>query len=141
MLKSPSSESSVANGAKILRACLQKGKYATRYSNIYDLKSGDIFLFPFPERDDQVKFNLASELKKGGHYYDMPQIHEQLAQPPRPLRANMERSSLDKYQPIPDKEPEVTAHVRAIGRTFCTIPCAATITRPKPGTRYPKTES
>ena len=26
---------------KILRACLQKGQYATKYFNIFDLKSGD----------------------------------------------------------------------------------------------------
>ena len=113
MLTLPSSKPTVANGAEILRACLQKGKYATKYSNIFDLKSGDIFLFPFPDRDDQVKFNLTAELKKGGHYYDIPEIHEQLAQAPRPLLACMEPSLLDKYQPIPDKEPQVTAHVRA----------------------------
>ena len=35
-------------------------------------------------------------------------------QAPRPLLANMEGSALDKYQPIPDKEPKVTAHVRAM---------------------------
>lgn len=109
-----SPEPTVANGAKILRACLQEGQYATKYFNIFDLKSGDIFLYPFPKRNDQVKFNLAAELKKGGHYYDMPQIHEQLTQAPRPLLANMERFLLDKYQPIPDKEPKVTAHVRAM---------------------------
>jgi hypothetical protein len=107
-------EPTVANGARILRACLQKGQYATKYFNIFDLKSGDIFLFPDPAQDDQVKFNLAAELKKGGHYYDMPQIHEQLTQAPQPLLANMEGSALDKYQPIPDKEPKVTAHVRAV---------------------------
>lgn len=104
----------VANGAKILRACLQKGQYATKYFNIFDLKTGDIFLYPFPKEDDQVKFNLAVELKKGGHYYDMPEIHKQLAEAPRPLLANMERFLLDKYKPIPDNEPQVTAHVRAM---------------------------
>jgi hypothetical protein len=113
MLTSQSSKPTVAGGVKILRACLQKGKYATRYSNIFDLKSGDIFLFPFPSRDDQVKLNLKAELKKGTHYYDIPKIHEQLAQPPRPLLASMESSLLDRYQPIPDKEPHLTAHVRA----------------------------
>ena len=114
MLTLRSSEPTITNGGEILRACLQKGKYATKYSNIFDLRSGDIFLFPFPDRDDQVKFNLEVELQKGGHYYDMAEIHEQLAQAPRPLLANMERSLLDKYQPIPDKEPKVTAHVRAM---------------------------
>jgi hypothetical protein len=114
MLNLPSSKATVASGAEILRACLQKGKYATKYSNIFDLKSGDIFLFPIPERNEPVKFNLQAELKKGAHYYDMPKIHEQLAQAPQPLLASMERAVLDKYQPIPDKEPQVTAHVRTV---------------------------
>ena len=93
---------------------MQKGQYATKYFNIFDLKSGDIFLFPAPAQDDEVKLNLAAELKKGAHYYDMPEIHEQLTQPPQALLANMEGSALDKYQPISDKEPKVTAHVRAM---------------------------
>jgi len=113
MLASPQ-EPTAANGFRILRACAQKGQYATKYSNVYDLKSGDIFLLPFPDRDDEVKFNLAVELKKGGHYYDMPQIHEQLAQAPRPLLANMKRLLLDEFKPIPDNEPKVTAHVQAM---------------------------
>ncbi|HTL57202.1 MAG TPA: hypothetical protein VL361_16080 [Candidatus Limnocylindrales bacterium] len=104
----------LSNAAKILKACLQKGKYATKYSNVFDLRSGDIFLYPFPERDDPVKLNLAAELAKGGHYYDMPQIREQLSQSPRPLLDNMERFLLEKYQPIPDREPKVTAHILAM---------------------------
>jgi hypothetical protein len=114
MLPSSPSKATVASGAEILRACLQKGKYATKYSNIFDLKSGDIFLYPFPERDNAVKFNLNVELKKGGHYYDIPEIDEQLVQAPRPLLAAMQQALLDKYQPIPDKEPQVTAHVRTV---------------------------
>jgi hypothetical protein len=106
------SEPTAANGFKILHDCRQTGEYATKYSNIYDLKSGDIFLYPLSERDGEVKFNLAAELKKGGHYYDMPQIKEQLAQAPRPLLLNMKRFPVDEYKPIPDKEPKVTAHLR-----------------------------
>jgi len=109
-----SSQATVANGAKILRTCMQKGMYATKYFNIFDLKTGDIFLYPFPEKDDEVKFNLKAELQKGGHYYDMPQIHEQLAEAPRPLLPNMERFLLDKYKAIQDKEPKMTAHVRSM---------------------------
>jgi hypothetical protein len=110
------SEPTVANGEKILRASLQKGQYATKYFNIFDLKSGDIFLYPSPDRDDHVKFNVAEELKKGGHYYDMPNLSKQLTQPMRPLLDDMERLRLDKYKPILDKEPEVTAHIRTMLR-------------------------
>ena len=59
-----------------------------------------------------MKFNLAGELKKGAHYFDMSQIHEQLTQAPRPLLENMQRSRLDECQAIPDQEPKVTAQVR-----------------------------
>jgi hypothetical protein len=108
------SAATVTNGFKILRDCRQSGTYATKYSNIYDLQTGDIYLDPFPDRDDEVKINLAAELKKGGHYYDMLQIHEQLAQAPRPLPPNMKRFPMDEFKPIPDKEPEVAVHLRAI---------------------------
>jgi hypothetical protein len=111
-----SPQPTIANGFKILRDCRQPGPYATEYSNIYDLKTGDIFLFPYPGRDDEVKFNLAVELKKGGHYYDMPKIQEQLTQAPQPLLLNMERFPVDKFKPIPDQEPKVTAHLRAMAQ-------------------------
>lgn len=104
----------VANGFKILRDCRQPGQYATKYSNIFDLKSGDIYLYPSPDSDDEVRFNLAAELKKGGHYYDMPRIHKEMAQAPRSLLLNMKRFPMDEFKPIPDKEPEVTSHLRAM---------------------------
>jgi hypothetical protein len=34
----------VAKGFEILSACVQKGHNATKYSNIFDLKTGEIFL-------------------------------------------------------------------------------------------------
>jgi hypothetical protein len=104
----------VANGFKILRDCRQTGQYTTRYSNIYDLKSGDIFLYPLQDRDDEVKLNLTAELEKGAHYYEMPQIQKQLAQAPLPLPARMGRFPMDELKPIPDKEPQVTAHLRTM---------------------------
>lgn len=78
-------KATIVNGFKILCACRQSGQYATQYSHIDDLKSGDVHLYPIPDSDDEVTFNLAAELKKGGHYYDMPTIHEEMAQAPRPL--------------------------------------------------------
>jgi len=109
-----SSEPTVANGAAILRACVQRGQFATKYSNVFDLKSGDIWLFPRGERKNEAKFNLPVELEKGGHYYDMPGIREQLAQAAlQPLVTNMKRFFMDAFPPIPDAEPKTTARLRA----------------------------
>jgi hypothetical protein len=104
----------VANGSRILRDCRQGGFHTTKYSNICDLKSGDMFLYPLPGRDDQVKLCLAEELKKGAHHYEMPQIREQLVQAPRPSPVNMRRFPLDEVKPILDQDPKVTAHLRAM---------------------------
>ena len=84
-----SSEPTVNNGVRILRACLQKGQNATRYFNILDVRSGEIYLFPFPDKDDEVQLSLGTELSQGRHYYDMAKIHEQLQRAPRPLPANI----------------------------------------------------
>jgi hypothetical protein len=87
------SEPTLTNATNILRACLQPGKSATRYFNVFDPKSGDIFLYPFPKKDIEVKLNLAAELSKGPHYYGMVKIQKQLKQAPRPLLDNMKRFS------------------------------------------------
>jgi len=68
----------VGNAAKILQAARQQGLYATKYSNVFDLKSGEIFLFRFPDHPDAAKLNLAAELKKGDHACDLSTIREQL---------------------------------------------------------------
>ena len=103
----PSSEPTVANGMKILRACIQP--LGTRYSNIFDLKTGDIFIFRPSEAE--MKLHLAAELKKGAHYYDIPQLGEQLKEAPRPL-ARMKRFVTEPFQAGPDPEPKVTAEFR-----------------------------
>jgi len=90
MLKT-NSEPTLANATNILRACLQPGKFATRYFNVFDPQSGDIFLYPFPKKDIEVRLNLAAELSKGPHYYDMVRIQKQLRKTPRPLLDNMKR--------------------------------------------------
>ena len=109
-------EPTVANGVSILKACLfpRAGQYATKYSNIYDLKFGDIYLFRLWEQSEEVKLNLDAELKKGAHYYDIPQISQQLTLAPMPLLDSMQRSSFTRLQPISDREPDLTEHLRAI---------------------------
>ena len=112
LAKSP--EPSLDAGAAILRACVQPGDGGTKYSNVFDLKAGEIVLFPDPRRDERITLHLATELAKGGHYYDIPRIREQLSGPPRPLLNNMKRFFLDEFSPIADAEPHVTERVQRL---------------------------
>lgn len=104
----------VAHGLSILRACVQKGENPTQYSNIFDLRSGDLHLFPSTRDEAGVPFNLAVELAKGAHYYDIPQLREQVGEPLRPLRQEMKRFPLDEFPPLPDQAPEVTSRIRRL---------------------------
>jgi hypothetical protein len=79
----------LASAAALLRAARQEGEHATKYSNVFDLKSGAIFLFRFPVA---VELNLAEELRKGGHFYDIPDIREQLTQKLKPLTDGMKKN-------------------------------------------------
>ena len=55
---------------------------------------------------------LAVWAANGGHYYDIPRIRLQTAQPPQPLLHNMQPAFLQEVRPIPDKEPAVTMRLR-----------------------------
>ncbi|MDX1952738.1 MAG: hypothetical protein SFY81_11195 [Verrucomicrobiota bacterium] len=88
------------NGLKILKSSRQKGTFGTKYSTIYDLHSGELFIYPVPGRKE-FRFNLHAELAKGPHYYDIPKLQQQLTQPPQPLLLNMQRLPLDTFTPLP----------------------------------------
>jgi hypothetical protein len=103
----------VARGIEILRECAQAGPTATKYSNIFDLNSGEINLFN-PGRKDGVKLNFSEELARGGHYYDIPELARQMKKPLQPLLRNMRRLPLDAYRTIPDHAPEITARIRGM---------------------------
>ncbi len=81
----------LANGMTLLRACKQPGKTSTKYANIFNVTTKDIILLPRPDLQTQVKLNLTSELSKGGHYYDLPRIEEQLKLAPKALLDCMKR--------------------------------------------------
>ncbi len=112
LIKEP--EPTVTNCASILRDCLQEGKYDTKYSNVFDLKSGDIYLYQFHQHVDSIRMNLVVELAKGGHYFDMVQIHRQFSMPLMHLLMNMNRLVIDDFPPVSDTEPKVTNHIRAV---------------------------
>ena len=71
------SRAEVENGAAILRAAMQTGEFATKYSNIFDLKTGEIFLYQFQFDEAPVRLVLADELSRGPHRFDMRELREQ----------------------------------------------------------------
>lgn len=71
-------------------------------------------VFADPLRNESVALSLATELAKGGHFYDVGRIREQLSSPTRPLLNNMKRFFLDEFSPIADAEPDVTARVHRL---------------------------
>jgi hypothetical protein len=79
----------LADAARLLEFTRQEGVNATRYSLVFDLKTCDIWLYRFPEQPDPVHFNLRRELDNGPHYYDIPELHDQLGQKLLPLTLEM----------------------------------------------------
>jgi hypothetical protein len=104
---------SVGNGKRILGAALQQGTYATKYSTVYDLKTGDISFLQF-SGGGEVSLNLEAELKKGPHYYEIPSLRKQLAEDPRPLRNEMKRFLLDEFKPVKKADSVQVARVRRL---------------------------
>jgi len=102
----------VNEGAQILRQCVAPGDGGTKYSNSYDLKTGDIVFYNFDNQNENTKLNLIEELKKGGHYYETSQIVIQTQQPIRPLVLNMNRHILFINKPLADQEPEFTKKIK-----------------------------
>jgi hypothetical protein len=105
---------SMNEGAEILRQCVVPGNGGTKYSNSYDLKTGEIVFYGFANPNEITKFNLSEELKKGGHYYETSNISNQVHQPVMPLTLNMHRHILTMYKPLLNQEPEITAKIQNI---------------------------
>lgn len=104
----------LADGTEILRQCVQKGKYATKYSSVYDLKTGQITVNQFLNGIESVHFNLFEELEKGGHYYDIPKINQQIKKPLKPLLFNQQRLSLYDFEELTPSVPKITGLVKNI---------------------------
>ncbi|MEL6256079.1 MAG: hypothetical protein AAFR87_29005 [Bacteroidota bacterium] len=90
------------NGTHILRQCVTTGTFATKYSHIFNLRSGDITLYRFETEEAPAKLNLYSELQKGEHFYNIPSLKQQLMKAPQALLVNMRRMVLFEYEIIQD---------------------------------------
>jgi tetratricopeptide (TPR) repeat protein len=58
----------------ILSAVHSEGSSPTVYSNICDLTNGDIYIYNFHNFEEEVKFNLEEELKKGEKTYTIAEL-------------------------------------------------------------------
>ena len=74
---SESKELSVELIRAILEATHQEGRALTVYSNIYDLKSGIVYIYNLRDYDEVVVMNLTDELKKGERRLELPSLFAQ----------------------------------------------------------------
>jgi hypothetical protein len=79
----------LADAARLLEFTRQDGVNATKYSVVFDLKTCDLWLYRFPEKSEPVQFKLRRELNKAPHYYDIPELPNQLRQDLHPLTVEM----------------------------------------------------
>lgn len=73
-LLSNSEELSVDLISSALNAAHKEGITPTVFSNIYDLKNGEIYVYNFHNYNEFVRLNLAEELSKGDQYLKMPEL-------------------------------------------------------------------
>lgn len=59
---------------KVLSATHQKGRYCTRYSNIYDLKKQQVYLYNMHDFNNAIVIDLKKELKKGKRTIKLPSL-------------------------------------------------------------------
>ena len=78
----------------ILNATHQTGMNPTVYSNIYDLKNGDLYIHNFHNYDEFVKINLAEQLTKGQQYFKIPALFNQINLSKPQMGAEVDPSSV-----------------------------------------------
>jgi hypothetical protein len=61
-----------------LDAVHAEGSMPTVYSNIYDLKNGEIYVFNFHNYNESVKLNLEEQFKKGEQYLKLPELFNEV---------------------------------------------------------------
>jgi hypothetical protein len=67
-------ELSVELMTRALDTSHKEGLTPTLFSNVYDLKKGEIYVYHFHYYGEFVRINLAEELEKGDQYLELPQL-------------------------------------------------------------------
>ncbi len=58
------------------------GPVPEQYSNVFDLNSGDVFVYRFQTSDQPIKLRLADELARPAHSYDLATLQRQAVRQP-----------------------------------------------------------
>jgi len=90
------SDSSLGLITSVLESCLQSGEYPTQYSNLYDLQTGEVWVYRFHAGKPAIRFNLQEELRKGHHFYNLPLLEEQVG---RPIMIDFKTQPIGKIDP------------------------------------------
>jgi hypothetical protein len=77
------SQPSAADLVPVLRAALQYGEFATKYSNLYDLERRRVYWYDLHRGAGPFVFDLAAELARGPHFYELLELPGQLDHPSR----------------------------------------------------------
>jgi hypothetical protein len=85
------SQPTLDDAARLLEFTRQEGVHATKYSVVFDLNTRDIWLYGFPKQTDAVQFNLPQQLTRPAHYYDIPELPQQLNEKLRLLTHEMKK--------------------------------------------------
>lgn len=81
----------LSEAVRLLKFTRQEGVNATKYSIVVDLNTCEIWLYRFAEQSDPVRFDLSQEFETGAHYYEIPELPQQLNQTLRPLTDEMKK--------------------------------------------------
>ena len=110
----------VNNGTQILKQCVDTRNGGTKYSNSYNLTTGDIVFYQFGNTTETTSINLSKELEKGSHYYEISKIAEQTIQPAVPLMLNMNRHVTSIYKPLTNQEAATTTKIKHLFKDVTT---------------------
>jgi hypothetical protein len=84
---------------RVLAATHNEGQTPTVYSNVYDLKKRIVYLYHFHNFQNEVKIDLAEELKKGARRMDLPAMFPRMyiAETYMNRKTNELKAQKDKY--------------------------------------------
>lgn len=101
------------NGFRLLRQVRESGATPTRYSNAFNLLTGEIQVMQV-EAEQPVTLHLQEELALGPHSYTIKGLHEDPQRKPRPLETNMHRFPADVFPPLEEQRPDLTDKIQHV---------------------------